>query len=92
MEIPEPRYKYDKRKELCRVCKGALIMPKGNLTARQKLFMQKMFNRSLCSIECLFKSYDDLEDYSDKLFELIRFQEDLICDLKEQNRILKEWP
>ena len=71
-DIPFPRYPIKANKIVCRVCKSRLLLPtkytKSGKAKSDYHVHRLLYNRTVCSFECLIKLYDDSDVLTDRLY------------------------
>lgn len=80
--IPRPEYYHTKNKAKCKVCRRTLIEP---VDSRKKSTLSLIYNRGICSIDCLLDDYDSVDVLTDRLYEYIDDTLSKIQDLRSQN-------
>ena len=75
MKMPHPEFPIKENKTVCRVCQHKLRKPIslqfGLKVKGAELTKMQLYNRALCSPDCLFKAYDDLDILTDELYEVV---------------------
>ena len=92
--MPHPEFPIKENKTVCRVCQHKLRIPVSmqfSLHAKgTELTKIQLYNRALCSPDCLFQAYDDLDNLTDMLYEKVyELQDELAL---ETHIIIKPTP
>jgi len=77
---PEIEYYHTHDKRSCKICRKKLRQP-----SKSKTVLSLLYNRALCSADCLFVDYDSLDNLTDEFIEYADYLEERVMPLDNKD-------